>query len=191
MKKLQVGEIDSIIQRSHSMSVEKGWWDGEREHNEIDALIHTELAEATEAYREGKMEMYFHENGKPDGFVVEMADVVIRACDELGRIGYKSEVDDDVISNCYNHASKSDFGKPIQIVNRLHILVADCSKSGDVESSIAGKHGLSSIRARTLEAVIVGCFTACHLFGLDIHSAIEAKLSYNATRPHRHGGKLA
>jgi NTP pyrophosphatase (non-canonical NTP hydrolase) len=31
----------------------------------------------------------------------------------------------------------------------------------------------------------------CGAIGIDLNDAIEAKMKYNETRPHRHGGKLA
>lgn len=51
------------------------------------ALMHSELSEAVEDLRnrEGAIEIPFfiQENGKPDGWAVELADVVIRVMDTL------------------------------------------------------------------------------------------------------------
>lgn len=47
------------------------------------ALIHSELSEALEEYRAGHpvSEVYYGENGKPEGVGVELADAIIRICD--------------------------------------------------------------------------------------------------------------
>jgi NTP pyrophosphatase (non-canonical NTP hydrolase) len=42
------------------------------------ALCHTELAEATEAARDGKYVAYLDEEGKPQGVATELADTMIR-----------------------------------------------------------------------------------------------------------------
>lgn len=55
------------------------------------ALIGSEVAEAIEELRKGHgpNEVYEGENGKPEGFPVELADVVIRAVD----LAYTLEID--------------------------------------------------------------------------------------------------
>ena len=56
----------------HALAIEKGWYDGdEREVPELLCLIHSEISEALEAYREGN----------DDGFAEELADVAIRLFD--------------------------------------------------------------------------------------------------------------
>lgn len=42
---------------------------------------------------------------------------------------------------------------------------------------------LADILIRTLDTAVT--------FGVDLDRAVEVKRAYNATRPHRHGGKLA
>lgn len=71
----------------YSTAVEKGWWENsERNFPEILALIHSELSEALEEYRNGHpVEEVRIENGKPEGVPIELVDAIIRIFDHFGR----------------------------------------------------------------------------------------------------------
>jgi len=105
--------IDQLVLQSHVNAVEKGWHEEPRSFGDLIALIHSELSEALEDYRDGKApgELRF-EGTKPCGIPSELADVLIRI--------------------------------------------------GDL----------------------------CGVFQIDLQAAVRAKMAYNATRPHRHGGKV-
>jgi NTP pyrophosphatase (non-canonical NTP hydrolase) len=120
--------IADLQQSAHLNSVGKGFWDDQKDlsgnHLEPDlveaeiplklALIHSEVSEALEEYRNSHPPAEVRiENGKPEGFPVELADTVIRI------------------------------------------------------------------------------FDLCGALGVDLDAAIELKMAFNATRPHRHGGKRA
>lgn len=81
-------KISDLVSQSYQTAFEKGWWDGDS-HNvpEKIALMHSELSEALEEYRKHKEldEVYYREDGKPEGFIVELADVLIRIGDLCGR----------------------------------------------------------------------------------------------------------
>lgn len=84
--------LDDLINEAHRTAVSKGWWDdGDRNLYEQVALMHSELSEAVEELRadHGVTEVYFNEDkpGKPEGFPIELADVLIRIFDTAGRYG--------------------------------------------------------------------------------------------------------
>ena len=78
-------DINKFIEKSHDIAISKGWWDQEREIPELIALIHSELSEALEEYRVSENLDIRYENNKPEGFVVELADVLIRIFDLSGK----------------------------------------------------------------------------------------------------------
>jgi NTP pyrophosphatase (non-canonical NTP hydrolase) len=78
----------------HTTAREKGWWDNERNHGEMLALIHSEVSEALEALRAGN---------PPDdkipafsGAEAELADVVIRIMDMAE--GFKWDVGGAIVA---------------------------------------------------------------------------------------------
>ena len=107
-------DIKELQIASHAIAVSKGWWEEDRNIGELLALVHSEVSEALEEWRGGEgLAVIRMEDGKPTGFPVELADVLIR--------------------------------------------VADLAESA----------------------------------GIDLNAALKIKMHYNATRPWRHGGKLA
>ena len=63
----------------HHIAVTKGWWDTDRSHGEIIALIHSELSECLESCRKGHPpDHHIPEHSNTE---VELADAVIRIMD--------------------------------------------------------------------------------------------------------------
>ena len=78
-------EIKKLIIESHKIGKSKGWWDEDRGIPELIALMHSELSEALEEYRDGKSLNIRFDGDKPLGFTVELADVLIRIFDMAGK----------------------------------------------------------------------------------------------------------
>lgn len=85
--------VTALVRAAHATAVEKGWHDKERSLGEAVALMHSELSEALECLRShGPMtKWYRQEDGKPEGFAVELADTVIRIADTCGALGIDLE----------------------------------------------------------------------------------------------------
>ena len=78
--------INDLEKRAHDNSVKHGFWEEDKNCGEASALMHTELSEAFEEYRNGKKanETYYENGTKPCGIPSELADVVIRIFDFCG-----------------------------------------------------------------------------------------------------------
>ena len=83
--------MDSLQENIHQLAVDKGWWEDGREFPEVAALVHSEISEALEEWRQGRNETYIGPDGKPEGVFVELADAVIRIMDFFGYYGESLE----------------------------------------------------------------------------------------------------
>jgi hypothetical protein len=154
------------------MAVDKGWWEGERSAVECWVNFHAELSEAWEEYRCGRMATWYADSAtvlrsggvpKPEGFWVEIGDLMIRIADYVGSRRF------NVASPCGLDVFYEQLEAIPRVVARMH-------------------HGLAM--DYLLDVVDMCCMFA-EFHKVDLWSTIREKLRYNATRPHRHGGKKA
>lgn len=168
----RVTDWQSLVRVAHGMAVEKGWWDDGINARPIEDIInnfHAEVSEAWEEYRAGRMATWYADPQavlagklpKPEGFYVELADLLIRIADAAGahRI--------DVGEVCFTGPG---FVVSISVtILKLHKMIARYD----------------------YEELINECLSLADNNNHDLWATIREKLRYNATRPHRHGGKRA
>ena len=145
-----------------------------RTFGDLIALVHSELSEALEAYREygntthAWMELVDEDSDDriPVGVGHELADVVIRVADMAEWYEWKLPK-----RQLLAFDPNESFGEHIV---SAHEMLSDVrgSEPTDVLSDF-----VEYIRAM-----------AAH-YSIDLDAAIEAKMEYNRTRPYRHGGK--
>lgn len=156
------------------------------------ALIHCEIAEATECVVRGKMELYytgpcstchnstgaFHVNPKPEwnclkpeGFGIELADVFLRLCDLAESLGLELDT------------------------QRLDLYAAPDSGAEETVERLFYLHKQVSLVEPTnvrnaLDYVLAALARTAKASGVDLLAMAELKYQYNLTRPIMHGGKL-
>lgn len=147
------------------------------------ALIHSEISECLECYRRGEMKTYYAANngspsispipppacGKPEGFPVELADVVIRCADLAGALGVSLK------------KGRQRWTKGLSIpaaMHWLHCYVANTPVTTYTPNVVVA-----------LENCVSACFDLAAEHGIDLWQAINTKSAFNETRPYRHGGR--
>lgn len=90
--------IEELIREATATAKEKGFHDTPRSVGDDIALIHSEASEALEDYRvwgeealAGDVWWNTDNPEKPEGFIVELMDILIRVCETIGRRGITIE----------------------------------------------------------------------------------------------------
>jgi NTP pyrophosphatase (non-canonical NTP hydrolase) len=151
------------------------------------ALLHTEIAEASDAWRRWGTEdatqlvVAGHEdiqiaNPKPEGVGSEFADVFIRLLDDCDLF----EVDlERAAGRVASFVLRDSF---LENMNDLHTLIAMASHAGEGNTSFGSVEDVFG-------AVLALLRQLCEHYGIDLMAEYERKMAYNRTRPYKHGGK--
>jgi|HubBroStandDraft_2_1064218.scaffolds.fasta_scaffold964380_1 hypothetical protein len=159
--------------------IAKGWYDTQVKFLESMALLHTEVCEMADAYEEHAMEPFVHEaTGGPDGIAVELADVLIRALDDMGRYNLTIE---------RMHYVYTATARVPNMLGELHKRIRDCTEAYRVHGIDPCEDGVG----HKLSVVIAAVQRFAIVFNLDLEAAYHEKMAYNFKRMHRHGNKLA
>jgi NTP pyrophosphatase (non-canonical NTP hydrolase) len=107
-------KVTELMEQAHATAAEKGWHDKPRSIAEEIALFHSELSEALECIRNGdEPDAIWHDgNGKPCGFAVELADVLIRIAESCQHRGVPLEKA-LILKLAYNKSREYRHGKKL------------------------------------------------------------------------------
>ncbi len=201
-----MGKYNELARVIHDNAVEHGWWDAERSVGEIFALIHMELSEALKEYLNGKGRkqrgIYFSCNeddlpcaegsceefrcdatceigmlsSKPQGFEIELADVVIRILDFCRKAQVDIDCEVELAGGILGGGGESR-------EEELPELVALC------HSAISQAFMNASLCQINFAACIYFIDSWVAKNGGNLERAIALKHEYNKTRPHLNGAK--
>ena len=187
-------DLRTLQKEAHAIARDHGWWDEERTFGDLIALVHSELSEALEAYRDiglaianpvrktGLGEVFYERHlHECEGVPYELADVVIRVADMAEWYG----VD---LASTFEALAAGDSERDMSM-RTFGDWIATCHASFSLAFAV-WEYGFDG--ASWQEYLSEGCHgvqrMAAH-YGIDLDAAIEAKMEYNRNRSYRHGGK--
>lgn len=160
-----------LIERSHKQARDKGFWEKPLTFDMAMALIISEIAEALEAYRKGRVNPDWNDSqAVKDSFEVEIADAIIRVYDWCGGNDFIPEVEDKEM-----YWLKDDEG-----YNFMR-LFEDCT----IYHRQYRESGIIN-----LESLLESFLSYTEFHNIDIEKYIMWKLDYNLNREYLHGKKF-
>lgn len=127
--------INEVAKQIHENAVDHGWWDEERGFPEIIALCHSELSEALEEYRNGRMptEIYYAKS----------------ICQESGSLCVPDAADEcpNNPEQCGSYKRGKPEGIPIELADVIIRVLDYCGYAGiDIDAAISQKHEYNKTR---------------------------------------------
>lgn len=211
--------ILALCERSHEISKEKGWLENPRPFSAIASLIHSEISESLEDFRNNKglNEKYYEcktENGqvvtrhskesipslelevgkvkevKPAGIPVELADVIIRVCQWCGTNGYGKDLQSQFTIQMNETKWFTRFLVDFEAFSaKAHWLISKAYETWDPSIEPEAGDYNEDGPVDRLADLLHLTFSFCKVNEIDLWAAIDEKEAFNRTRPTRHGGK--
>jgi NTP pyrophosphatase (non-canonical NTP hydrolase) len=203
-----MNNINELVVAAHTNAINKGWWEEDRTYGELISLVHSEVSEVLEDYRNGRKidEVWYEHNypfndevviesdfvvrdklhtsiGKPCGIPSELADICIRIFDIAGKYDFGPKLERYVTEyeeNCFRSFKGTELFA--EHLTEIHYELSQ-SWISDVR-----QRSSNNIRHLAYAVNVVKYISRKHK--IDLEKAIDEKMKYNATRPQRHGGKV-
>lgn len=188
--------INELIQECHKTSVEKGFYDNvnpfdERFISTQIALMHSEISEALEEVLNNRYGIYYREDGKPEGFVIELADFLIRMFDLCGALN----LDLATALTIVEKHCRIVIDEELHVIKELALLhkeltealeqVRDSKYSMVYMGNSYVPKGMVCEFAHCYNHIVKLCDVTC--LCLPIYEAIKIKTEYNKKRQYKHG----
>src|SRR5690606_13450196 len=172
-----------------------GWHEEKRSYGELIALVHSEVSEALEDYRNGKAVnkvWYEYKNqdgsidnvsgfirngvlGKPCGIPSELADIVIRILDICGL--HTWDIEDYMDTKGSISFSLKDLSF-VELLTEIHSYLSYSYQELGYYRILALCHAI-----QTVDYI-------CNQNNINLEEIIRVKLEHNKTRGYKHGGKV-
>lgn len=177
-----------------------GWYENCATFPEAMALLHSEVSEALDAWRQWGLEdatdrfgcddpqhgdstweheCYTDKPPKPEGVGSEFADIFIRLLDDCWLFG---KIDLEAAASPGRFGINDSF--PANM-NTLHIMIARASLAAEFEWDEVTGRGV----AEEFGSILIFLRQLCEHYGIDLLAEYERKAAYNRMRPYRHGNR--
>jgi len=195
--------IIDYIKEIHNIAKSKGWWENPIKIEDLILLSNCELSEAVEELRKGHStnHVYWSDiiqsdgtvtSNKPEGFPIEISDILIRIFDYLG---YICEIKgaynwNGIYFYSFDEILEDNFEETFKKV--LDIYTLDERYHGDINQKLyyLGKELFKVEKYQDLIKVIILILNLDYRFTLDLEGAMKIKIEFNRTRPYRHGKRF-
>lgn len=182
-------ELTKMAKLAYETASLKGWHKEKRNYHDLIALINSELGEAVEELRIRKDHLLIIKNeGKPEGFLVEIADFIIRIFDFVGYFSESGDQPYQIMAKGYTETLER-VSRDVEVTLPVTTLVC-----------VLGKNLFTAWQDFQTQRATEGIFMFgvmiatiddwMYRSGVSMKNIVTSKMSYNTTRPERHGGKL-